>query len=91
MPAEQNRDGDNQGRHPQNHLAENTRFAIALGSTSALVKAKGNEQDRNPQKIWPKGADVGRKKRSAACRSSSQYKREHRQATGQSSKDTSDG
>jgi hypothetical protein len=72
-------------------LAENTRFAIALGGSPALIKAKRNEQDRTPQKIRAKGADVAEKKRSAACRSSSQYKWEDGQATGQSGEGTSDG
>ena len=83
------RDGDDQGRQPQGHLAEHTRFAITLAGTSALIKPESNEENGSPQKIWPKGADVRREKPSAACCSSSEHKREHRQAAGQSSQDTS--
>jgi hypothetical protein len=70
-------------------LAEDTRFAIALASAPALIKPESNKENGNPEKIWPKGADVGRKKPSAARRSSSQYKRKHWQATGQSSQGAS--
>src|SRR5256885_9743954 len=41
--------------------AENTRFAIALAGASALIKPESNEENGNPQKVWPKGADEGRR------------------------------
>src|SRR5712664_3808947 len=86
----QNRDVDDEGRQPQNHLAENIRFAIALAGAPTLIKAKSNEENGNTQKVWPKGADVGRNKRGAACRSSSQHKRKHCETTRRRSQEASD-
>ena len=51
------RDGDDQGRQPQDHLAEHTRFAITLAGACALIKSENNEQNGNPQEVWPKSAD----------------------------------
>src|SRR5712692_1077814 len=65
------------GRHPQNHLAENTRFAIALARASALIKPESNEENGNRQKVWPKSADEGRQERCGPCRSGSQYEGKH--------------
>jgi hypothetical protein len=55
-----------------------------------LIKPKTDEDNGESQEVWPKSSDEGREGRSGPCRSGSQYKGKHGQATGRRSQNTSD-